>query len=232
MPIAVSGELKVSWRRKSRIAHLIVKYELDDRHAHKLVFEMTNENLRLFIDCIEAVSGQYPEIDFSILERHKPRVWVGQRFWGNSTFIGDIYNVSMQSGAGYHCNSGGRSSFVKPPFGQQEPSSTPNIPQENTLNEETQKTVIKELSQRVKYLENEMKHWRPMASAPSQSSEVVDHDLVQNKTFGEACPHCWEYISFKVNYLEEEFKRWRHNVNKINHHLKKLLLHQRGCQVW
>jgi hypothetical protein len=91
------GELRIHWRRHSSLANLHIKHLLDDNRWHTVLLSMQRSRLRLLIDCEEAVAGDYPEIDFSLLNTSKPQIWIGQRNKAQSFFQGSFRRFDIES---------------------------------------------------------------------------------------------------------------------------------------
>ncbi|KRX99975.1 Signal peptide, CUB and EGF-like domain-containing protein 2 [Trichinella pseudospiralis] len=229
----LQGELTVYWRRQYRIANLHVKYEFDDENMHTVIFELVNEDLRLMIDCIEAVVGDYPEIDFRILQTNKTTsAHVGHRGRGNSKFAGEIrrFVITNESLAGKLCSirtqdyDQWRSAAFEKRI-TKSPMQDLTLPHEALLQVEN---ICKRLQSRVEILEAIALDLKPekgtklkMVNLPEPSEVKIDGQ----------CPNCWEYLRFKINYLEEEFKRLRTSMKDIDERLKSVLLRQRGCVI-
>lgn len=100
----LKGELRAYWRREYSLANLnIQNIELDDEEWHKIIFDLHGDQMRLTIDCLDTgVSGEYPEIDFSLLNRTKPSVYVTQRFGSQSMLMGKMRQFKVRQNSYYN----------------------------------------------------------------------------------------------------------------------------------
>lgn len=97
----LKGELRAYWRREFSLANLnIQNVELDDEEYHKVIFDLHGDHVRLTIDCLDTgVSGEYPELTFSILNRTRPSVWVTQRSSSQSLLMGKLRQFKVKEGS-------------------------------------------------------------------------------------------------------------------------------------
>uniref|UniRef100_A0A5S6QNR0 Uncharacterized protein n=1 Tax=Trichuris muris TaxID=70415 RepID=A0A5S6QNR0_TRIMR len=225
----VKGQLIVFWRRKYRVANLEVRYELDDEDTHQIIFELRNHYLRLMVDCIEAVSGDYPEIDFKLLlQTQHVQVYIGQREKGSFMFNGEVKKFIISSSSLLH-----RFCGLRYYDAQRLPTWNPSMTVKDDPGSaagfhasQANVDLMKNIERRMQQLEEITRSWGKQEN-DQENPATVEQPTVPSGTG--ICPNCWEYLRFKVNYLEEEFKRWRDSISAIGERVNSVLLQNRGC---
>ncbi|KFD52758.1 hypothetical protein M514_06414 [Trichuris suis] len=225
----IKGQLIVFWRRKYRVANLEVRYELDDEDTHQIIFELRNQYLRLVVDCIEAVNGEYPEIDFKLLfQTQLVHAHIGQRDQSKSRFYGEIKKFIISSAPLSHRFCGAR--YYE---SQRLPAVSPSMTVRDDPaslsglhGSQSDADLMRNIERRMQQLEEITRNW-----GKQENDQVGPANVEQPAvpTGTGICPNCWEYLRFKVNYLEEEFKRWRESISTIGERLNSVLLQNRGC---
>lgn len=255
------GELRVHWRRHSSLANLHIKHLLDDNRWHKIILSMEQYRLRLLIDCEEAVAGDYPEIDFSLLNTTRPQIWIGQRNKAQSFFQGSFRRFDIESTTGLARRQCGRSIQTSSQYPRDQPTA-PAVTQQSaqtvvkppqTASGPSDSRTLEELKTKLSSLETVFNRILNSVFSPSPRSQTTPasgaaDDRQANATTSPTQdpwdsfstplgimtmpePKFREYILYRMGHLERELDSWRESVKKLDKKVQHVMLAHRGCQV-
>uniref|UniRef100_A0A915I6G4 Uncharacterized protein n=1 Tax=Romanomermis culicivorax TaxID=13658 RepID=A0A915I6G4_ROMCU len=88
------------WRRGSTVStKSLIGLDFDDDNWHRIIFELKGPIVYVTRDCVPHMIQAFPELEFGILNRVQPVVWIGQSNAIEKYFFGKIRTFRVQEGS-------------------------------------------------------------------------------------------------------------------------------------